>query len=106
MSLHWSAAGVPDRAAEWSLRAARKARQRNAFAEAWGYYQRALDVGAPVGGAAGLELVLEAAGTARLAGDPTAAAALLEDRAVASRRPAPNARAPWNGWAASSGRRG
>lgn len=77
VSLHWSAAGVPDQAAEWSLRAARRARQRNAFAEAWGYYRRALDPALEPGGT-GLELVLEAAGTARLAGDPTAAAALLE----------------------------
>ncbi|MDQ1660083.1 MAG: hypothetical protein QOJ68_63 [Blastococcus sp.] len=79
VSLHWSAAGMPDQAAEWSLRAARKARQRNAFAEAWGYFQRALDPAGDLGsGSDRLELILEAAGTARLAGDPTAAAALLE----------------------------
>jgi DNA-binding CsgD family transcriptional regulator len=85
VSLHWSAAGVPDQAAQWSLRAARKARQRNAFAEAWGYYQRALDPAVDLGsGSDGLELVLEAAGTARLAGDPTAAAALLENALATS----------------------
>ena len=83
VSLHWSAAGVPDQAAEWSLRAARKARQRNAFAEAWGYYRRASGRGRrPGAGPDGLDLILEAAGTARLAGDPAAAAALLEARAV------------------------
>ncbi|HEY4626632.1 MAG TPA: AAA family ATPase, partial [Blastococcus sp.] len=76
VSLHWSAAGVADQAAEWTLKAARKARSRGAFAEAWGYYQRALDQGRD--GPGHLDLTLEAAGTARLAGDPTAAAALLE----------------------------
>ena len=85
VSLHWSAAGVPDQAAEWSLRAARKARRRNAFAEAWGYYRRALDPAAELAsGPDALELVLEAAGTARLAGDPTAAAALLESALATS----------------------
>src|SRR5687768_17896050 len=75
VSVHWEAAGMPGRAAEWCLRAARKARSLNAFAEAWGHYQRALRLGQD----GGLALALEAAGTARLAGDPAAAASLLED---------------------------
>src|SRR5687768_6424420 len=74
VSVHWEAAGMPGRAAEPCLRAARKARSLNAFAEAWGHYQRALRLGED----ADLALALEAAGTARLAGDPAAAAALLE----------------------------
>ena len=74
VSVHWEAAGVPGKAAEWCLRAARKARSLNAFAESWGHYQRALRLGDDVD----LALALEAAGTARLAGDPAAAAALLE----------------------------
>jgi len=79
VSMHWSAAGVAGEAAGWSLRAARKARQLNAFAESWAHYQRALEFGARTEGPAErLELALEAAGTARLAGDPGAAAALLE----------------------------
>jgi DNA-binding CsgD family transcriptional regulator/tetratricopeptide (TPR) repeat protein len=76
VSMHWTEAGMPDQAAEWSLRAARAARSRLAFAESWGYYRRALDFGARP---PGLDLALEAAGTARLAGDPAAAAALLEE---------------------------
>ena len=79
VSVHWEAAGAPGRAAEWCLRAARKARSLNAFAESWGHYQRALRLGP----ADGLALALEAAGTARLAGDPTAAAALLEEALAA-----------------------
>ncbi|HEY4602815.1 MAG TPA: LuxR C-terminal-related transcriptional regulator [Blastococcus sp.] len=79
VSVHWEAAGLPEQAAEWSLRAARKARSLNAYAEAWGHYQRALRFGRPAGhGADDLELALEAAGAARLAGDPAAAVALLE----------------------------
>jgi DNA-binding CsgD family transcriptional regulator/tetratricopeptide (TPR) repeat protein len=79
VSVHWEAAGLPERAAEWSLRAARKARALNAYAEAWGHYQRVLAFGRPSDGGTGeLELALEAAGTARLAGDPTAAVALLQ----------------------------
>jgi len=85
VSVHWAAAGIVDEAAEWSLRAARKARSLNAFAEAWAHYQRALEAGRRPGAAAGgLELALEAAGTARLAGDPAAAAALLEAVLAAS----------------------
>ena len=80
VSMHWAAAGVTDQAAAWSLLAARRARRLNAFAEAWSYYQRWLDHGAPANpDAERLELVLEAAGVARLAGDPTAAAKLLSD---------------------------
>jgi DNA-binding CsgD family transcriptional regulator/tetratricopeptide (TPR) repeat protein len=80
VSMHWSAAGVAGEAARWSLRAARKARRLNAFAESWAHYQRALGFGArPEGPDAALELALEAAGTARLAGDPAAAAAMLEE---------------------------
>jgi DNA-binding CsgD family transcriptional regulator/tetratricopeptide (TPR) repeat protein len=78
VSVHWEAAGVTRKAAEWSLRAARKARSLNAYVEAWGHYQRALTFGVPDGGGSELDLALEAAGTARLAGDPTAATALLE----------------------------
>ena len=74
VSVHWEAAGASSTAAEWCLRAARKARSLNAFAEAWGHYQRALRLGED----ADLALALEAAGTGRLAGDPAAAAALLE----------------------------
>ena len=80
VSMHWSAAGVAGEAAGWSLRAARKARRLNAFAESWAHYQRALEFGARSESRDdALELALEAAGTARLAGDPSAAAALLED---------------------------
>lgn len=79
VSLHWSAAGRSVEAAEWSLRAARKARSLNAFAEAWSYYGRALEAApSSIDGDGGLDLLLEAAGAARLAGDPTAAAGLLE----------------------------
>jgi DNA-binding CsgD family transcriptional regulator/tetratricopeptide (TPR) repeat protein len=79
VSMHWTAAGAPEHAAEWSLRAARKARERSAFAEAWGYYQRALEQGRPAAGEGRLlELTLEAAGAARLAGDPAVAAEFLE----------------------------
>ena len=77
VSMHWTAAGETAQAAEWSLRAARLARSRKAFAEAWGYYRRVLD--GPVSGGDRLGLALEAAGTARLAGDPTAAASVIED---------------------------
>jgi len=77
VSMHWAAAGMPEQAADWSLRAARKARRLNAFAEAWSYYQRGLDPGVRTGREPELELVLEAAGVARLAGDPTTAAELL-----------------------------
>ena len=79
VSVHWEAAGLPERAAEWSLRAARKARALNAYAEAWSHYRRALQFGHPAEGTAPLDLALEAAGTARLAGDPAAAVALLEE---------------------------
>ena len=75
VSMHFTEAGMPAQAAEWGLRAARTARGRGAFAESWGYYQRAMDFG---GRPPSLELALEAAGTARLAGDPAAAAAVLE----------------------------
>jgi DNA-binding CsgD family transcriptional regulator len=78
VSMHWTAAGEAGQAGEWSLRAARLARSRQAFAEAWGYYRRVLDGPAP-GGVGRLALALEAAGTARLAGDPAAAAAVLEE---------------------------
>jgi DNA-binding CsgD family transcriptional regulator/tetratricopeptide (TPR) repeat protein len=79
VSVHWEAAGLPEQAAEWSLRAARKARALNAYVEAWGHYQRALRSGRRAErGTDALDLALEAAGTARLAGDPTAAVALLE----------------------------
>ena len=91
VSLHWAAAGLNDEAAVWSLRAARKARRLNAFAESWAHYQRALEVGRPdADPEAHLDLVLEAAGTARLAGEPAAAAALLDGalRADGIARPA------------------
>jgi DNA-binding CsgD family transcriptional regulator len=79
VSMHWTAAGAPEQAAEWSLRAARKARERGAFAEAWGYYQRALEHGRPPAGEGLLlDLTLEAAAAARLAGDPALAAEVLE----------------------------
>ena len=71
--------GLPGEAAEWSLRAARKARSLNAFAEAWGYYQRALEAGRPEGSdRTSWSWRSRPAGTARLAGDPTAASAILE----------------------------
>ena len=79
VSVHWEAAGMPGRAAEWCLRAARKARAVNAFAEAWGHFQRALQFGRDERGPDHLQLVLEAAGAARLGGDPAAAAALIEE---------------------------
>jgi len=79
VSMHWTEAGRTAEAAEWSLRAARAARARGAFTESWGYYQRALEAGPASADAAGrLELVLEAAGAARLAGDPATAASTLE----------------------------
>lgn len=78
VSTHWSAAGAADQAAEWSLRAARKAWSLDAYAEAWGYYQRALDAGRKAGPPS-LELAQEAAGAARLAGDPATAASIIED---------------------------
>jgi DNA-binding CsgD family transcriptional regulator len=90
VSLHWAAAGVADEAADWSLRAARKARRLNAFAEGWAHYQRALQVTRPLVSAdSRLDLALEAAGTARLAGDPAAAAVLLEDALQAPGIPEP-----------------
>jgi DNA-binding CsgD family transcriptional regulator/tetratricopeptide (TPR) repeat protein len=80
VSMHWTAAGMADEAAVWSLRAARKARSRGAFAESWGYYQRVLESPRrPDDATARLELVLEAAGAGRLAGDPAAAAAVLDE---------------------------
>lgn len=79
VSVHWEAAGMPERAAEWCLRAARKARSLNAFAEAWGHYQRALEFGRHAPGTGSLDLVVEAADAARLGGDPAAAAALIEE---------------------------
>ena len=78
VSVHWEAAGLPEQAAEWSQRAARKARSLNAFAEAWTHYRRVLEAGRSAGEPADLKLALEAAGTARLAGDPAAAVAVLE----------------------------
>ena len=79
VSLHWTYAGMTAEAAEWSLRAARKARSVNAFAESWTYYQRSHGPDRQLGsGAEDLDLVLEATGTARLAGDPATAAAVLE----------------------------
>ncbi|MCW2634829.1 MAG: hypothetical protein JWQ99_1196 [Blastococcus sp.] len=79
VSLHWAAAGVSAEAAGWSIRAARKARRLNAFAESWAHYQRALEFGGTgeVDPERRLDIALEAAGTARLAGDPSAAASLL-----------------------------
>src|SRR3954451_12437250 len=80
VSMHWTAAGMADEAAEWSLRAARKARSCGAFAESWGYYQHVLRASRPPHDATGrLELILEAAGAGRLAGDPAAAVAALEE---------------------------
>ncbi|TQN37691.1 putative ATPase [Blastococcus colisei] len=76
VSVHWEAAGASGQAAEWSLRAARATRRLNAYAESWAHYRRTLEFGP--GGDGDLELALEAAGVARLAGDPTAAVALLE----------------------------
>jgi DNA-binding CsgD family transcriptional regulator/tetratricopeptide (TPR) repeat protein len=89
VSMHWTEAGMPEHAAEWSLRAARAARSRRAFVESWGYYQRAVEFGerAPT-----LDLALEVAGTARLAGDPAAAAAVLE-KALGDGTPDPADRA-------------
>jgi DNA-binding CsgD family transcriptional regulator len=91
VSLHWSAAGVTDEAAEWSVRAARKARRLNAFAESWAHYQRALEFGRKPDADPGrrLDLALEAAGTARLAGDPATAATLLEGALRADGIPRP-----------------
>jgi DNA-binding CsgD family transcriptional regulator/tetratricopeptide (TPR) repeat protein len=87
VSVHWEAAGRPAEAAEWCLRAARKARRLNAYAESWGHYQRALQFGRHGAGDGNgqLDLVLEAAGTARLAGDPATAAAILEEALRTSR---------------------
>lgn len=90
VSMHWTAAGATDQAVEWSLRAARKARSVAAFAEAWGYYQRVLESGRPTGGASSrLELTLEAAGAARLAGEPAAAAAALDGALRSDPAPGP-----------------
>jgi DNA-binding CsgD family transcriptional regulator len=79
VSVHWEAAGASGQAAEWSLRAARATRRLNAYAESWAHYRRTLQFGHPSTRAGGdLELALEAAGVARLVGDPSAAVALLE----------------------------
>ncbi|TFV63864.1 UNVERIFIED_ORG: hypothetical protein E4P37_13830 [Bacillus sp. AZ43] len=78
VSVHWEAAGSSEQAAEWSLRAARSTRRLNAYAESWAHYRRALQFRPVSRDAGGLEFALEAAGVARLAGDPGAAAALLE----------------------------
>ncbi|SFE12728.1 helix-turn-helix transcriptional regulator [Blastococcus tunisiensis] len=77
VSVHWEAAGATDQAAEWALRAARATRKLNAYAESWAHFRRALEHGGAAG--AGLDLALEAAGVARLAGDHDAAVALLEE---------------------------
>jgi DNA-binding CsgD family transcriptional regulator len=80
VSMHWAEAGMTEEAAEWSLRAARAARSRGAFAESWGYYRRVLETGLPSKDIDGpVKLFLEAAGAARLAGDPATAAATLEE---------------------------
>jgi DNA-binding CsgD family transcriptional regulator len=90
VSVHWEAAGATGPAAEWSLRAARTTRRLNAYAESWAHYRRTLDFGVDEDGHVGLELALEAAGVARLAGDPAAAVVLLE-RALQDRSiPAPD----------------
>jgi DNA-binding CsgD family transcriptional regulator/tetratricopeptide (TPR) repeat protein len=90
VSVHWEAAEAPDRAAQWSLRAARATRRLNAYAESWAHYQRATRFGGQESdGTARLEVALEAAGTARLAGDPTAAVVLLEKALQGSGVPAP-----------------
>ena len=91
VSVHWEGAGALAQAAEWSLRAARATRQLNAYAESWAHYRRALEFGhAPGDAAAGLELALEAAGVARLAGDPAVAVALLEKALQEPGIPAPD----------------
>jgi hypothetical protein len=53
VSVHEQAAGLHEQAADWSLRAARKARGLNAYAEAWGHYERALHFGHPAGHGSG-----------------------------------------------------
>ncbi len=79
VSVHWEAAGAGGQAAEWSLRAARATRRLNAYTESWAHYRRTLQFGHPAARAGeDLDLALEAAGAARLAGDPTAAVALVE----------------------------
>ena len=80
VSMHWTAAGMPDEAAEWSLRAARKARSRGAFAESWGYYQRVLESPRrPATRPVAWSSPSRPRVPARLAGDPAAAAAALEE---------------------------
>jgi DNA-binding CsgD family transcriptional regulator/tetratricopeptide (TPR) repeat protein len=91
VSVHWEAAGALEQAAGWSLRAARSTRQLNAYTESWAHYRRALEFGrAPGDASAGLDLALEAAGVARLAGDPLAAVALLEEALAERDIPAPD----------------
>ena len=74
LSLHWHAAGDGEQVARWSAAAARAATAARAFSEAWVHWTRllAVDPSPP------LDVVLEAAEAARLAGRPDAAADLLE----------------------------
>ena len=90
VSVHWEAAGAAEQAAEWSLRAARTTRQLNAYAESWAHYRRTLEFGPGGDGSGGLGLALEAAGVARLAGDPAAAVVLLEKALKDRSIPAPD----------------
>ena len=91
VSVHWEAAGSSGQAAEWSLRAARATRRLNAYAESWSHYRRTLQFGHPAGAADGdLDLALEAAGAARLAGDPSAAVVILERALQEPGIPAPD----------------
>ncbi|WP_116449668.1 helix-turn-helix transcriptional regulator [Blastococcus litoris] len=89
VSVHWEAAGAQAQAAEWSLRAARSTRRLNAYAESWAHYRRALQFGRP-DAEGDLDLALEAAGVARLAGDPAAAVTLLDRALQAPGIPAPD----------------
>ena len=109
VSLHWAAAGMPGRGGRVEPARGAQGPAAQRLRRGLGHYQRALRV-RPARAArtrTDLDLVLEAAGTARLAGDPAAAAALLEE-ALRADRPtgAERAPAPWSGWAASSGRPG
>ena len=86
---------------------ARKARRLNAYAESWGHYQRALRFGRHGAGDVGrLDLVLEAAGTARPGRRPGRGRDSWRRRCGPTGSRARSGPRRWNGWAASSGRPG
>lgn len=73
LSLHWHAAGDRDQVMRWSAVAARASTKVRAFAQAWAHWRRLLDLDP----SPPLDVSLEAAEAARLAGRPDAAAGLV-----------------------------